>query len=164
MLQLTWPTRRSPVLVKATTEGVVRPPSALVMMVGLPPSMAATALLVVPRSIPTTCQREAQAQQGKVQLQAKSLAANTRRSLAYAVQSCYCNQAGGAKPHGCRAAAAARSITFSARTFTAPARETPAARPAMGRPTTAEPRAALRLPREAPLFMEVCIVLEAKGN
>ena len=37
----TWPTRRSPVLVKATTEGVVRPPSALGMMVGLPPSMAA---------------------------------------------------------------------------------------------------------------------------
>lgn len=51
----TWPTRRSPFLVKATTEGVVRPPSALVMMVGLPPSMAATALLVVPRSTPTTC-------------------------------------------------------------------------------------------------------------
>lgn len=51
----TWPTRRSPVLVKATTEGVVRPPSALVMIVGLPPSMAATAELVVPRSMPTTC-------------------------------------------------------------------------------------------------------------
>lgn len=40
---------------KATTEGVVRPPSALVMMVGLPPSIAATAELVVPRSMPTTC-------------------------------------------------------------------------------------------------------------
>jgi hypothetical protein len=51
----TCPTRRSPVLVKATTEGVVRPPSALVMIVGLPPSMAATAELVVPRSMPTTC-------------------------------------------------------------------------------------------------------------
>ena len=52
---LTWPTRRSPVLVKATTEGVVRPPSALVMIVGLPPSIAATAEFVVPRSMPTTC-------------------------------------------------------------------------------------------------------------
>ncbi len=51
----TCPTSRSPALVKATTEGVVRPPSALVMMVGLPPSMAATAELVVPRSMPTTC-------------------------------------------------------------------------------------------------------------
>ena len=51
----TWPTSRSPFLVNATTEGVVRPPSALVMMVGLPPSMAATAELVVPRSMPTTC-------------------------------------------------------------------------------------------------------------
>lgn len=39
----------------ATTEGVVRPPSALVMMVGLPPSMAATAEFVVPKSMPTTC-------------------------------------------------------------------------------------------------------------
>ena len=51
----TCPTRRSPFLVKATTDGVVRAPSALVMTVGLPPSMAATAELVVPRSIPTTC-------------------------------------------------------------------------------------------------------------
>jgi hypothetical protein len=33
----------------------VRPPSALVMIVGFPPSMAATAELVVPKSIPTTC-------------------------------------------------------------------------------------------------------------
>ena len=56
-----WPTRRSPVLVKATTEGVVRPPSAFGMMVGLPPSMKATAELVVPRSIPTTCSEERQA-------------------------------------------------------------------------------------------------------
>lgn len=42
-------------MVKATTDGVVRPPSALVMIVGLPPSMAATAEFVVPRSMPTTC-------------------------------------------------------------------------------------------------------------
>jgi hypothetical protein len=33
----------------------VRPPSAFVMIVGLPPSIAATAELVVPRSMPTTC-------------------------------------------------------------------------------------------------------------
>lgn len=31
-------------------------PSALVTIVGLPPSMAATAEFVVPRSIPTTCE------------------------------------------------------------------------------------------------------------
>ena len=48
----TWPTRRSPVLVKATTEGVVRLPSALGMTLGSPPSITATTLLVVPRSIP----------------------------------------------------------------------------------------------------------------
>jgi len=48
----TWPTGRSPVLVKATTEGVSRPPSGLVMTVGSPPSMTATTEFVVPRSIP----------------------------------------------------------------------------------------------------------------
>ena len=32
-------------------------PSAFVTMVGFPPSMAATAEFVVPRSIPTTCKR-----------------------------------------------------------------------------------------------------------
>ena len=32
-------------------------PSTLVTMVGLPPSMAATAELVVPRSMPTTCSK-----------------------------------------------------------------------------------------------------------
>jgi hypothetical protein len=42
--------------VNATTEGVVRAPSWLLTMVGLPPSMAATALFVVPRSTPTTCE------------------------------------------------------------------------------------------------------------
>src|ERR1700736_5924334 len=47
------PTRRSPPLVKATTDGVVRPPSALGITTGSPPSMTATTLLVVPRSIPT---------------------------------------------------------------------------------------------------------------
>ena len=53
----TVPTRRSPDLDHATTEGVVRAPSALGTMTGLPPSMAATAELVVPRSMPTTCEK-----------------------------------------------------------------------------------------------------------
>src|ERR1700690_2109892 len=48
----TWPTRRSPDLVKATTDGTVRPPSALGMTVGSPASMTATTELVVPRSMP----------------------------------------------------------------------------------------------------------------
>src|SRR6202165_41829 len=48
-----WPTSRSPVRVNATTDGVVRPPSAFAMTVGSPPSITATTLLVVPRSIPT---------------------------------------------------------------------------------------------------------------
>src|SRR4030095_9532530 len=48
----TCPTRRSPLLVKATTEGVVRLPSALGMTFASPPSITATTLLVVPRSIP----------------------------------------------------------------------------------------------------------------
>ncbi len=34
-----WPTSRSPFLVNATTDGVIRPPSAFAMMVGSPPSM-----------------------------------------------------------------------------------------------------------------------------
>src|ERR1700761_8872840 len=48
------PTSRSPVLVNATTEGVVRDPSELAMTVGLCPSITATTELVVPRSMPTT--------------------------------------------------------------------------------------------------------------
>ncbi len=48
------PTRRSPSLVKATTLGVVRSPSALVMTTGLPPSTTATQEFVVPRSMPIT--------------------------------------------------------------------------------------------------------------
>ena len=48
----TWPTRRSPPAVKATTEAVVREPSALGMTLGSLPSMTETTLLVVPRSIP----------------------------------------------------------------------------------------------------------------
>src|SRR5688572_5592882 len=49
-----WPIRRSPSLVMATIDGVVRAPSAFSMTLGLPPSMTATQLLVVPRSIPIT--------------------------------------------------------------------------------------------------------------
>ena len=48
----TWPTSRSPVFEKATTDGVVRLPSALGMTTGSPPSMTATHEFVVPRSIP----------------------------------------------------------------------------------------------------------------
>src|SRR5262245_10311354 len=48
----TCPTRRSPVFVNATTDGVNRPPSGLVMTTGSPPSITATTELVVPRSIP----------------------------------------------------------------------------------------------------------------
>src|SRR5690606_11410106 len=49
----TSPTRTSPVLENATTDGVVRAPSAFAMTVGSPPSRTATTELVVPRSIPT---------------------------------------------------------------------------------------------------------------
>src|SRR5689334_11835313 len=48
----TVPTRRSPESVKATTDGVVRPPSAFSSTVGSSPSITAMAELVVPRSIP----------------------------------------------------------------------------------------------------------------
>jgi hypothetical protein len=47
------PTSTSPVLENATTDGVVRDPSALAMTVGSPPSSVATTELVVPRSMPT---------------------------------------------------------------------------------------------------------------
>ena len=49
----TSPTSTSPFLAKATTDGVVRDPSALAMTVGSPPSRTATTEFVVPRSIPT---------------------------------------------------------------------------------------------------------------
>src|SRR5258707_564218 len=49
----TSPTRTSAFLANATTDGVVREPSALAMTVGSPPSRTATTELVVPRSIPT---------------------------------------------------------------------------------------------------------------
>src|SRR4051812_22338782 len=46
------PTRRWPSLVNATTDGVVRPPSAFGITVGSPPSRVAMHELVVPRSMP----------------------------------------------------------------------------------------------------------------
>src|SRR5437763_6226395 len=48
----TVPTSRSPDCVNATTDGVVRPPSAFSITVGSPPSSTAIHELVVPRSIP----------------------------------------------------------------------------------------------------------------
>src|SRR6476661_6176056 len=49
----TSPTSTSPVFENATTEGVVRAPSALGMTAGSPASSTETTELVVPRSIPT---------------------------------------------------------------------------------------------------------------
>src|SRR5918999_3795242 len=49
----TSPTKTSPDLEKATTDGVVREPSAFGITVGSPPSRTETTELVVPRSIPT---------------------------------------------------------------------------------------------------------------
>src|SRR5688500_18331877 len=49
----TSPTRTSPLLEKATTDGVVRPPSALGTTVGSPASRTLTTELVVARSMPT---------------------------------------------------------------------------------------------------------------
>src|SRR5665213_863516 len=47
-----WPTTRSPSSMKATTDGVVRAPSAFSITFGCLPSMMATHELVVPRSMP----------------------------------------------------------------------------------------------------------------
>src|SRR4029078_5297527 len=49
----TSPTSTSPALEKATTDGVVRAPSALGMTTGSPASRNETTELVVPRSMPT---------------------------------------------------------------------------------------------------------------
>jgi hypothetical protein len=46
------PTIRSPFLLNPTTDGHRREPSAVLITAGSPPSMTATTLLVVPRSIP----------------------------------------------------------------------------------------------------------------
>src|SRR5262252_9653109 len=68
-----WPTRRSPDFVNATTEGVVREPSELGTTVGSPASMTAMTELVVPRSIPTVL--------GIFVFSSGCLAAACRRSL-----------------------------------------------------------------------------------
>src|SRR5271154_5832431 len=47
-----WPTRRSPVLVKATMDGVVRAPSEFSRTTGSPFSMTAMQEFVVPKSMP----------------------------------------------------------------------------------------------------------------
>src|SRR5215203_1667762 len=60
------PTSRSPVLVKATTDGMVRPPSADAMTVGSPPSITATTEFVVPRSIPMILPMAAQCSCGSL--------------------------------------------------------------------------------------------------
>src|SRR6516164_6723835 len=52
-LRASCPTSRSPASVYATTDGVVREPSALGITTGFPASVAAITELVVPRSIPT---------------------------------------------------------------------------------------------------------------
>src|SRR3712207_8931963 len=49
-----WPTRTSPFLANATTDGVVREPSELAMTVGSPPSRTVTTELVVPRDRKST--------------------------------------------------------------------------------------------------------------
>ena len=48
------PTSRCPSFVNATTDGVVRPPSAFGMTAGSPPSITAMHEFVVPRSMPIT--------------------------------------------------------------------------------------------------------------
>src|SRR5690348_2828203 len=48
----TWPTRISPVLPNATTDGQRLPPSVVGITVALPPCTTATTEFVVPRSIP----------------------------------------------------------------------------------------------------------------
>ena len=48
----TLPTMRSPSLLNATTDGVVRAPSALGITTASPPAITLTQLFVVPKSIP----------------------------------------------------------------------------------------------------------------
>ena len=51
-LRATCPTKRSPFLLTATTDGTRRLPSAEVITTGSPPIITAAAELVVPKSIP----------------------------------------------------------------------------------------------------------------
>ena len=148
-------------MVNATTEGVVRPPSALVMMVGLPPSMAATAELVVPRSMPTTCGASSSGRVGRGACQrlrasaapiaARSTATVTPEGLKSAVRA---TRAGVlAAPHR----------TFSQRMFMAVAllAVVRARLLALG-PATGVPRAACLLP--AAFLKAVCMLLVDRND
>src|ERR1019366_8667841 len=66
-----WPTRRSPLLVKATIDGVVRAPSEFSRTTGSPFSMMAMHELVVPKSMPKIfaidpCPRRMRAEDAKI--------------------------------------------------------------------------------------------------
>ena len=58
------PTMRSPFLLNATMDGRRRPPSAVVMTVGVPPSITATTLFVVPRSMPMSFEKRPKMRSG----------------------------------------------------------------------------------------------------
>src|SRR5215218_3507435 len=62
----TSPTRTSPDLANATTEGVVRDPSALGITTGSPASSTLTTELVVPRSMPTAFAMGTASREGNV--------------------------------------------------------------------------------------------------
>ena len=68
------PTNRSPVLVNATTDGVVRLPSEFSSTTGSPPSMTAMQEFVVPKSMP------------------KTFAIKPRRSCHWNLQHCRCHE------------------------------------------------------------------------
>src|ERR1700736_107339 len=77
----TSPTSTSSDLEKPTTDGVVRPPSALGMTVGSPASRTLTTELVVPRSMPTAlgmgdCLREREGEKAH-RIEVESLAINS---------------------------------------------------------------------------------------
>src|SRR5919107_4987928 len=75
----TVPTRRSPDLAKATTDGVVRPPSAFSMTVGSPPSSTAMHELVVPRSMPMVFAMWGLAPSNKISVGLTQIVADGRR-------------------------------------------------------------------------------------
>src|ERR1043165_2523294 len=91
-----WPTRRSPLSVKATIEGVVRAPSAFSMTLALDPSITATQELVVPRSLPITllmgpsCLKQARsARESTVRSPGKSAAAANDKAIGAAAGDIY---------------------------------------------------------------------------
>src|SRR6266571_4059845 len=68
----TWPTSRSPSFVNATTDGVTRPPSALGMTTGSPPSITANHEVVGARFVPVVFPGLARAPHPKVDGQTES--------------------------------------------------------------------------------------------